>query len=50
MAAQNAFFAKVRGQENDFYTKAVDHAQQELEQFAAGQLEEVTEEASIFLR
>jgi len=48
-AAQNAFFAKVRGQENDFYTKAVDHAQQELEQFAAGQLEEVTEEASIFL-
>mmetsp|Transcript_40907 Transcript_40907/g.83700 ORF Transcript_40907/g.83700 Transcript_40907/m.83700 type:complete len:526 (-) Transcript_40907:117-1694(-) len=48
-AAQNSFFAKVRDMENLFYQKALQMAQEELEHFVAGQLEEVSEEAAIFL-
>lgn len=48
-AASNGFFAKVRDMENAFHTKAMSMATEELEHFAAGQLEDVTEEAQIFL-
>mmetsp|Transcript_15228 Transcript_15228/g.36887 ORF Transcript_15228/g.36887 Transcript_15228/m.36887 type:complete len:527 (-) Transcript_15228:45-1625(-) len=48
-AAQNGFFAKVRDLENAFHTRAVTMATDELEHFAAGQLEDVTDEAQIFL-
>jgi len=48
-AASNGFFAKVRDLENAFHTRAMTMSTEELEHFAAGQLEDVTEEAQIFL-
>lgn len=46
-AASNGFFAKVRDLENAFHTRAMTMSTEELEHFAAGQLEDVTEEAQV---
>jgi len=48
-AAQNSFFAKVRDMENAFHTKALSMSKDELELHAAGQLEDVSEEAAVIL-
>jgi hypothetical protein len=48
-AAQQNFFGKVRELENAFFDKAVTGAQGELEEFAAGKLDDVSDEAQLFL-
>jgi hypothetical protein len=46
-AAQNNFFGKVRELENAFFDKALGLTQEELENFAAGRLDDISEEAQV---
>ena len=46
-AAQQNFFGKVRELENAFFDKAVAQAQAELEEFAAGKLDDISEDAQV---
>ena len=47
--AQQNFFGKVRELENAFFDKAVAQAQAELEEFAAGKLDDISEDAQVCL-
>mmetsp|Transcript_36740 Transcript_36740/g.114702 ORF Transcript_36740/g.114702 Transcript_36740/m.114702 type:complete len:470 (-) Transcript_36740:1828-3237(-) len=48
-SAQNEFFSKARELENNFYQNSLRMIQEELEHFAAGQLDELTPEAAMVL-
>jgi hypothetical protein len=48
-AAQQNFFGKVREMENAFFEKAVSSTQTELEEFAAGKLDDISEDAQVCL-
>jgi hypothetical protein len=45
--AQQNFFGKVRELENAFFDKAVAQTQTELEEFAAGKLDDVSEDVQV---
>ena len=47
--AQQNFFGKVREMENAFFEKAVSSTQTELEEFAAGKLDDISEDAQVRL-
>jgi hypothetical protein len=47
--AQQNFFGKVREMENAFFEKAVSSTQTELEEFAAGKLDDISEDAQVCL-